>query len=83
MEVSNLYFEALKNNTLKPMMHHPPESTHKGSEIKFSDRTLFHKIARVFYRILRAFYVGVVFYFIPFSVMYIQWKTKVGGGGEH
>jgi hypothetical protein len=71
MEVSNLYFESLKTNPLKALLHHPPEAEIKGIDIKFSERSCFHKCARVFYKILRAFQVGVIFYFIPFSVMWI------------
>lgn len=71
MEVSNLYFESLKQNHLKKVMHHPPKAEKRGDEIAFSDRSLFHKIARVQYKSLRAVYVGVIFYFIPFSVMWI------------
>ena len=77
MEVSNLYFESLKNNTLKDLMHHPPESENSCKDIDFSDRSCFHKLARVFYKVFRALQVGVIFYFVPFSVMYIQWKTEV------
>lgn len=71
MEVSNLYFESLKQNYLKKVMHHPPRGDHKGKDIQFSERTCFHKIARVIYKITRCFYVGVVFYFVPFAVMFI------------
>ena len=53
-------------------MHHPPKALIKGKDIKFSDRTNFHKCARIFYKLLRVQYVGVVFYFVPFSVMFIQ-----------
>jgi hypothetical protein len=75
MEVGNLYFESLKENYLKNVMHHAPIADHRGQDIHFAERSTFHKIARVFYRVLRTFYVGVVFYFVPFSVMLIQWST--------
>lgn len=71
MEVGNLYFESLKSNYLKRVMHHPPVADHRGDTIVFKDRSTFHKIARVYYKFLRSFYVGVIFYFVPFSVMFI------------
>ncbi len=47
MEVSNYYFEALMNNKLKVIMHHPPKLHVKGDDIKFMERSCFHKVARV------------------------------------
>ena len=73
MEISNMYFESLKGNKLKEIMHHAPKCVKAGDDIKFSERTLFHKVARILYKVLRAFYVSVIFYFIPFSVMLVQW----------
>lgn len=75
MEVGNLYFESLKENYLKNVMHHAPIADHRGQDIHFRERSIFHKFARVYYKVLRTFYVGVVFYFVPFSVMFIQWST--------
>ena len=76
MEISNMYFESLKSNKLKEIMHHPPKMVTRGRDIKFAERSLFHKIGRVIYKFLRAFYVSVIFYFIPFSVIYLQWITE-------
>ena len=75
MEISNMYFESLKGNKLKEIMHHAPKCVKSGKDIKFSERTLFHKGARILYKVLRSFYVSVIFYFVPFSVMYLQWIT--------
>lgn len=83
MEVGNLYFESLKNNYLKRVMHHAPIAEIKGSTIKFSQRSCFHKLARIVYRFLRMVYVGVIFYFIPFSVMWLQWIAIIPEGGHH
>jgi hypothetical protein len=71
MEVKNLYFESLKNSKLKEVMHHPPKHTNKGKEIKFKERPLFHKFARIFYMALRTVFVGIIFYFIPYSVLVV------------
>ena len=73
MEVSNLYFESLMNNKLKVIMHHAPKLETKGSDIKFMERSLFHKLARMIYKFIRCLYVSVVFYFVPFAVLYLQW----------
>lgn len=72
MEVKNLYFESLKTNKLKEIMHHQPKITYKGKDIKFSERTCFHKFARVVYKATRTFYAGFIYYFIPYSVFMIQ-----------
>jgi hypothetical protein len=71
MEVSNLYFESLTQNPLKAVMHHAPIGDKRAGDIKFSERSCFHKIARVGYKMLRTFYVGIIFYYIPFAVMLI------------
>ena len=73
MEVSNLYFESLIDNKLRKIMHHAPKLETKGRDIKFRDRTLFHKLGRILYKILRSIYVSLVFYFVPFAVLYLQW----------
>mmetsp|Transcript_12167 Transcript_12167/g.20511 ORF Transcript_12167/g.20511 Transcript_12167/m.20511 type:complete len:217 (-) Transcript_12167:89-739(-) len=77
MEVSNLYFESLMGNKLKAVMHHPPKIEHRGKDIKFAERSLFHKCARLFYKMLRCVYVGFLFYYVPFVVLFLQWITKV------
>mgnify|MGYP001080640693 FL=1 len=71
MDVKNMYFESLQSSKLKEVMHHAPKALVNGKDIKFKERSTFHKFARVFYKLLRIFYVGNIFYFIPFSVMYI------------
>jgi len=43
-----------------------------------SDRSLFHKIARIVYRLLRVIYVSVIFYLIPFVVFFIQYWFASG-----
>ena len=85
MEISNMYFESLKGNLLKEILHHPPEQVKCGRDIYMRDRSCFHKCARLLYKFLRCFYVSIIFYFIPFSVMFLQWITKVDNSeeGEH
>jgi len=86
MEVSNLYFESLMNNKLKVIMHHPPKLETRGDDIKFMERSRFHKVARMIYKFIRALYVCFVFYFVPFVVIYLQWimiPDHSGGGHGH
>ena len=71
IDISNMYYESLKSNFLKEILHHPPKTMVCGVDIQFSKRTMFHKIARIIYKILRCFYVGVIFYFVPFSVLFL------------
>jgi hypothetical protein len=49
-----------------------PEAKIKGRDIAFSERTCFHKIARIVYKIFRLFYIAVLFYWIPFFTM-VSW----------
>ena len=72
MEVKNLYFESLKTNKLKEIMHHAPKVINKGSSIEFKSRTCFHKVARVVYKVIRTFYAGFLFYFTPYTVFLVQ-----------
>jgi hypothetical protein len=73
MEISNLYFESLMGNKLKGVLHHAPKNERRGRDIKFSERSLFHKLARMFYKVLRCVYVGFIFYYVPFIVIFLQW----------
>ena len=80
-----MYFESLKNSKLKEVMHNPPKHLIKGKDIEFSKRSCFHKVARIVYKCLRVFFVGVIFYFIPYSVLAVQFFAvyNTGEGEEH
>ena len=82
MDISNMYYESLKSNLLKGILHHPPKAVNHGRDIKFWGRSNFHKAARIVYKALRCLYVGVIFYFVPFSVLFLQWFTKVPEGAQ-
>lgn len=89
MEVTNYYFEAMMDNKLKNFIchkleHNPPcrpeittengeKRRRKGSDNIFSERSCFHKVARITYKMIRMFYVGLIFYFIPFSTLFMQY----------
>lgn len=71
MDIKNLYFESLKTNKLKEVMHNAPKIIIKGKDIKFSKRSCYHKGARILYKGLRSFYASVIYYFVPYSVFFI------------
>jgi len=73
MEIPKFYFEALGENHIKSIFHHPAIIEKKGIDISMSERSTFHKIARVLYRGLRVIYVSVIFYLVPFVVFFIQY----------
>lgn len=77
MEVSSLYYESLLHNKLTKIVHHPPAVTNFNRNMSFGDRSIFHKFARVFFKIVRAVYVGVIFYYVPFVVLFTQWFLPI------
>jgi len=70
MEVTSLYFESLIGVKIKKIMHHRPEVKLRSSAIPLASRSRFHQFARIFYKVLRTFYVSLVFYFVPFAVVW-------------
>jgi hypothetical protein len=79
VEIGKMYLESLQGNALKAIMHKPPAREKNGKDIEMSDRSCFHKVARVFYVTIRTFYVGIIFYYVPFAVLFWQWATKLAG----
>ena len=43
MEIPKFYFEALGENHIKSIFHHPAIIEKRGVDIQMSDRNLFHK----------------------------------------
>lgn len=94
IELSKMYYESLMNNKLVQIVHHPPKLTpEQVGDTKaprpFKERTCFHKMARIIYKIIRSWYISVNFYFLPYFVIYWQFLVKVdpnahhGGGAHH
>lgn len=79
VEIGKMYLESLQGNALKAIMHHPPMREKAGHTIVFKNRGCFHKFARIIYLIIRTFYVGIIFYYVPFAVLFWQWATKLPG----
>lgn len=82
MEVTKMYFEAIDEQKLKSLVHHPPKLVVRGKDIVFSDRSCFHKFARCLYKVLRCIYVSLIFYFVPFSVILLQWELSKTSHGH-
>lgn len=78
LELPMLYFESLIDNKLKVIMHDLPVVEKRGRDIKMSDRSCYHKVARVIYRMYRAVYVSAIYYFIPYAVIFYQWTYEGG-----
>ena len=82
MELNKIYLESLTDNTLKSMLHSHVNVEKSSKDIKFSERSCFHKFARVLYKSTRSVYVSVIFYFVPFYVLYLNFKFAEVGEGE-
>jgi hypothetical protein len=75
--VSNIYFEGIVHtNKLVEVMHYRPKIVNKGADIRFINRTSFHKFARIIYVFIRFFFVMIIFYLMPFMIIYLQWIIK-------
>lgn len=77
IEFTQLYFEALVDGPVKHLLEHPPKVYKSGRDINFWERTYFHMFARVLYKIIRCFYVSVIYYYIPYSIFIVHWMTPI------
>jgi hypothetical protein len=66
-------------HTTSKKCHHDEKSVVKDLDgnlrllkVPFSERDLINKIQFVIYKVLKCFFVGFYFYFIPFSVIFIS-----------
>lgn len=72
-DLSKIYYASLGDDQLKEVFKQPVMRKNRGVEINFSDRRCFHKVARIIYKCLRAFYVSIVFYLVPFSSVLVPY----------
>ena len=82
MELPKMYFDALTDNPLKEILTTKVKVEKKGKDIKFGQRSCFHKVARAVYCMVRAIYVSVVFYFVPYYVLFINFWMSSGIAAE-
>ena len=69
-----MYFEAMAYHKIKEVCHHTPRVVIRGRSIALKSRSWFHIFARILYKTLRAFYVSMIFYFVPFALIYFTYK---------
>jgi hypothetical protein len=79
IEVSKFYFDSLLHVKFVELVQHAPEVTNRSSQIQFSDRSTFHRVARVFFKLCRGLFVSVFYYYYPFFVFFGEWELPVKG----
>ena len=77
-EVPVLYFEMISDSKIAQVVHHMPTAVNKGKDINFSERSCYHKTARVLYRFFRFVYIAFVYYYLPYSIILFQWYAPGG-----
>ena len=74
VEIPHKYMESLLDDQLKERVFHHGHAhldvTNKGKDIPFIKRSGTNKLFRFLYRLYRALYVAVIFYFQPFLLMF-------------
>ena len=91
MQVQNFYLHAMMDNKLKQFVLSTPKPERafiqsadgssmpkSGKHNKFRERSCFHKVARVIYKFTRMVYVGYIFYFVPYTTLFLQFASSVG-----
>ena len=72
-ELSEIVMEEAK---LKYNEDHEADKKMKFTKQMWKTKGCKYRVARTVYRLLRGFYVSVVFYFVPFSVIFLNfWST--------
>ena len=85
MEIPKIYVESFTDKSLQSVVHNSVHIENKGKDISFWDRSLYHKLARIVYKVSRAFYVSIIFYFVPFMTIFINFliaEVHHAGHGE-
>ena len=75
MEVTKMYNEALSEKWLLEELGNKETVPKDRSEFKQPEehRPWYFFLMRGLYYLLRGFYVSVIFYFVPFTVVMCQW----------
>lgn len=79
--IPKLTFGAMEDKTITKVYDANIAITEHPDQIDFGDRTCFHKIMRILYKIIRCFHLCVLYYFMPFAIMMIQNMLVNGAGG--
>ena len=75
MEVTKMYNEALSEKWLLEELGNKETLPKDRSEFiqPHEHRPCYFAVMRAMYYILRGFYVSIIFYFVPFTVVMCQW----------
>ena len=79
IEIPSMFYNALADKAIKKVFEFPVQRKNRGRDIKFMERTTFHKCARILYKVFRSLYVSVLFYMSPFlvyAIIYIFGDTS-------
>jgi hypothetical protein len=68
IEIPSMFYNALADKAIKKVFEFPVQRKNRGRDIKFMERTTFHKCARILYKVFRSLYVSLLFYMSPFLV---------------
>jgi hypothetical protein len=80
IEVSKFYFESLLHVKFVKLVGHAPAITNHNKDIEFSERSVFHKVARLFFKVARGLFVSVFYYYYPFFVFFGEWDLPIKAG---
>lgn len=63
-----------KYNILREIMDdsNAPKIINRRKDMKFADRDSMNKVFRVIFKMSRAIFVSVIYYFIPFALFYVS-----------
>lgn len=72
--VPKLYYESLLDDQLKDKLFESFNTLHiktEGRNVQWNSRSSGNKLGRFLYKLLRALYVSIIFYFQPFILVFI------------
>ena len=74
IELPAMFYSAMADPAIKKVFQFKVQRINSGKDIKFTDRTFYHKVARIIYKVFRSIYVGAMFYMSPFFVYAIVYQ---------
>jgi hypothetical protein len=72
LDLATMYVSAGTDSHIKAVFKHPVKRVNRGRDIKFSERSCFHKCGRVIYKLYRLLLVSYVFYLVPFTEILVS-----------
>ena len=74
IELPAMFYNALADSAIKKVFQFKVKRMNRGKDISFAKRSLFHKVARILYKVFRSLYIGIMFYMSPFFVYAIIYQ---------